>query len=90
MLVRLSTFFFACMLVTYGPTRPPVPACELALTILGFKDNDQQCFPRVFNDITTDPRTLFTQSDLQTEALIESRDQYWSNGYLPGPITIRE
>jgi len=24
----------------------------------------------------TDPRTLFTQSDLQTEALIESRDQY--------------
>ena len=31
-------FLFACGLRAHPPT---IPACELALTILGFKDNDQ-------------------------------------------------
>jgi len=31
-------FLYACDLRAHPPT---IPACELALTILGFKDNDQ-------------------------------------------------
>ena len=47
LLAACQQLFFFNLLVAYGPTRPPVPASELALTNQGFKDNDQRTDRRI-------------------------------------------
>ena len=53
-----TTISCACGLRAHPPT---IPACELALTILGFKDNDQCRCTAV--QINTDPRSCRLASD---------------------------
>ena len=57
-------------LATRGPGQHLLPVLEEATS-----DGATLVLVFILTVIVTDPRTLFTQSDLQTEALIESRDQ---------------